>query len=407
MVGLLAAQVGTLFLVTRLIDGVADVGMGVLIDRTKSRWGKSRPWFLWGSIPFGLLATATFCVPMGRTEELAYAFVTLALSVAFTVVNIPMASILPSLTRDPHERTVLATVRIIFAFCGATTVSLCMLPLVHVLGAGSRREGFSWTMLIFAAVGTLMLIYTFATVEEKVRVRHPRVTVRQALSSLRGNVPWYIFAFNILFMWSASFMQAGALIYYFTYNVGRPDLVSTVAGLSASVPILGTFATPFLVRAWHKRTTFMVGSAVILAGIIVMIVSQVQVTGLLIGVLIAALGSGLRQGIYFSMQADPVDYGEWKTGISAAGVLSSANGFLGKVALAGAGAISGWTLTLAHYVPNHPQQEPALFAIKLNYLFLPAALIVVSMITMSFYNLDKIYPKIRAEIDARGEAHVA
>ena len=409
VIGLVAAEVGTLFLVTRLIDGVADVGMGVLIDRTKSRWGKSRPWFLWGAIPFGLLATATFSVPhAGHTAELAYAFATyLALSVAYTMVNIPLASILPSLTRDPHERTVLATTRIVFAFCSATTVSFCMLPLVHVLGGGSKRDGFFWTMLIFSVVGTLMLIYTFANVEEKARVRHSHVTVKQALSSLRGNIPWYIFAVNILFMWSAAFMQAGALIYYFTYNVGRPDLVSTVAALSASVPILGTFATPFLARKWHKRTMFMVGSSIVLAGIIIMIVAQTHVTGLIVGVLIGALGSGLRMSIFFSMQADPVDYGEWKTGISAAGILSSANGFIGKVALAGAGAISGWTLTLSHYVPNHPQQASALFAIKLNYLILPAGLVVVSMIIMSFYNLDKIYPKIRAEIDARADAHLA
>jgi glycoside/pentoside/hexuronide:cation symporter, GPH family len=408
VVGLVAADVGLIFFAARLIDGFADVAMGVVIDKTKSKWGKSRPWFLWGAAPFAFFGIATFYAPnFGTQGQLVYAFVTyLGLSIAYTVVNIPLSSILPSLTRDPQERTVLATTRIMFAILGSTLVSACTLPMVKLLGGTSQKAGFFWTMVIFAVTGALLFVYTFTSVEEKVKVRHKQITVREAFVSLKGNRHWYIFAVNLLFMWSAYFFQTSTLIYYFTYNVGKPEIASEVAGVSAFVPIFGTFATPFLSSLFHKRTIYMIASVIYLTGIAIMLVAGFDIALLMTGVVVCMAGFGLRTTIYFSMQADPVDFGEWKTGISAPGVISSTNGFLTKVAWASSSAISGWMLTAAHYMPNHPQQASALWVIKLSYLIIPAGLAIVSMIIMSFYDLDKIYPKIRKEIDERNQAHI-
>lgn len=228
--GLAAVQVSVLFLVTRVVDGVADVLMGILIDKTNTKWGKSRPYFLLGAIPFGLLAILAFYVPdIGPAGKLIYAYITyLGLSLAYTMVNIPMASILPSLTSDTNERTILATVRMIFSFVGATIVSVMTLPLVGWLGGDSKAQGFFWTMVIFAVVGTLLFFFTFRNVEEKVKMKLEKVTVKQTFSALKGNKPWYIFAVNILFMWGSFFFMQGSLIYYYTYNVGRPDLAADV-----------------------------------------------------------------------------------------------------------------------------------------------------------------------------------
>lgn len=409
VVGLAAAQVGTLFMVTRLVDGVADVSMGIAIDKTRTRWGKSRPWLLWGAIPYGLLATAAFYIPnFGQGGKLAYAYATyLGLSLVYTVVNIPLASILPSLTADAHERTVLSTSRIIFSFLGATVVSVCTLPLTKYFGGASAANGYFWTMLIFSVAGAVIFLFSFFNVREAVPVRQETISVLRALSALKGNGPALIFAVNIIFMWGAYFFQQGAMIYFFTYYMNRPDLVGVIAGISAFVPIVGTFATPLFDRFFYKRTTYMISSAINLTGIFCMILSGKQIPLIMVGAVIAAIGFGLRQSIYFSMQADPVDYGEWKSGVSTAGVLSSINGFIGKVAMAAAGAVSGWTLTLSHYVPNQAQGDASLFAIRLNYLFIPFGMIVVSMIIMSFYTLDKIYPQIRREIDERNRKSVA
>lgn len=269
--------------------------------------------------------------------------------------------------------------------------------------AALKAQGFFWTMLIFAVIGMLLFFFTFKNVEEKVKIRRQKVTLKTSFSGLKGNKPWYIFMLNIVFMWGSYFLQQATLIYFFTYNIGRADLASVIATISAFVPVFGTLMTPLFARMMYKRTLFMVASAINLAGIIVMLIANVNVPGLIIGAVIAASGYGLRQAIYFSMQADPVDYGEWKTGINASGLMMALNGFMGKLTFAFAGALSGMLLTWGRYVPNQTQPDSALFAIQLGYLIIPAILVVFSMITMCFYNLDKIYPQIRAELDARSQ----
>lgn len=401
--GIAAAQVSLLFLLTRIIDGVTDTIMGVIIDKTNTRWGKSRPYFLIGAIPFGLLGILAFYVPdIGSVGKLVYAYITyIGLSLAYTMVNIPLASILPSLTSDSQERTALATTRIIFSFIGATLVSGLTLPLVDMLGGGSQARGFFLTMTIFSVIATLLFFVTFRNVEEKVRVRQEKVSLVKAYSSLKQNRPWQIFALNIVFMWGSHFLMQGALIYYYTYNVGRPDLASVIAGITSFVPLIGTVITPTLSKRMIKKKVFMLSSAINLAGFIIMIIANVNVVGLVAGAATAAFGYGLRQSIYFSMQADPVDYGEWKTGVNVTGVLNALNGFLGKIALAVAGSLTAWMLSLGGYVPNETQSDGALLAIKTSYLLLPAVMVIISMAIMSFYNLDKIYPQIRRELDEK------
>lgn len=132
ILGLPAYSVGLMFLVTRLIDGVTDIIMGMIIDNTKTRWGKCRPYLLLGAIPFGLLCILAFYVPnFGQTGRLIYAFVTyLALSSIYTFINIPLCAMLPFITTDSSERTLLSTVRILFGSLGATVVAVTTLPLV-------------------------------------------------------------------------------------------------------------------------------------------------------------------------------------------------------------------------------------------------------------------------------------
>lgn len=403
VVGLLATQISLLFLVTRILDGITDVLMGIIIDKTNTKWGKSRPYFLYGAIPFALLGILTFYVPdVSYTGKLIYAYITyIGLSTVYTMVNIPMASILPSLTSDPQERTMLATFRIIFATVGATIVSVFTMPMVKTLGNGSQEQGFFWTMVIFSLTACLLFLFTFKNVEEKVHVQQEKITVKQAFSTLKGNKPYFIFALNILFMFGSQFFQQGALVYYFTYNLDRADLVALIAGISSFVPIAGTFLTPIIAKRMYKKTVFMIASAINLVGILIMLFAGAKVWIIFTGAVIASLGAGLRTTIYFSMQADPVDYGEWKTGINAAGILSALNGFLGKVTMAISGALFGLMLDWGNYVPNAVQSDKALLAIKMGYLIIPAILVVISMIIMSFYKLDKIYPQIRSEIDAR------
>ena len=152
-----AGAVSVMFLVTKVIDGISDLIVGFLIDKTNTKWGKSRPWILFGAVPFGVAAVLAFSVPdIGQTGMLIYAYITyILLSTAYTVVNIPMASILPALSEDPHERTVLASCRTFFSSIGSTVVSAFALTLVDKFGNGNEALGFRIVMMIFGVVGCL------------------------------------------------------------------------------------------------------------------------------------------------------------------------------------------------------------------------------------------------------------
>ncbi|MEH4625170.1 glycoside-pentoside-hexuronide (GPH):cation symporter [Phytobacter diazotrophicus] len=398
-----AYYVGIMFLVTRLVDGVADVLMGLVIDNTTTRWGRCRPYLLIGAVPFGLLCVLAFYVPdFGTTGKLIYAFLTyLCLSFLYTIVNIPFCAMLPFITNDSRERTTLSTVRILLGSLGSTIVAVATLPLVNTLGKGNQTQGFFYTAIVFGVIATFFLLISFRNVEEKISITQERMTLKRAWTGLKSNQPWFVFALNIFLMWGAFFFQTGALVYFFHYYVGNVELTAIIAGISTFVPLLGTLTVPALASRMKKRHVYLVASSINLIGMAMMIVSGVQTLGLMIGAVILSLGAGQRTAIYFSMQADPVDYGVWKTGINTAGILTSINGFLGKVAMAGAGAITGILLSSGGYVANQTQNETALLAIKSCYLYIPAALIIASMIWIGrFYRLDDHYEAIRADLDA-------
>ncbi|ECE6301689.1 MFS transporter [Salmonella enterica subsp. salamae] len=403
VMGLPAYYVGIMFLVTRLVDGVADVLMGLVIDNTSTRWGRCRPWLLIGAVPFGVLCILAFYVPeLDVTGKLIYAFLTyLCLSFLYTLVNIPFCAMLPFITSDSRERTTLSSVRILLGSLGSTIVAIATLPLVAVLGKGNQAQGFFYTATIFGAIAIFFLLLSFRNVEEKISITQERMTLKRAWSGLKQNQPWFVFAINIFLMWGAFFFQTGALVYFFHYYVGNVELTAIIAGISTFVPLIGTLTVPLLAVRMKKRYVYLVASAINLIGMGIMIVSDIQTIGLIIGAIVMSLGAGQRTAIYFSMQADPVDYGVWKTGINTAGILTSINGFLGKVAMAGAGAITGFLLTTGGYVANQSQTATALLSIKACYLYIPAILIIASMVWIGrYYRLDDDYEKIRADLDA-------
>ena len=409
IMGLPAYYAGLMFLVTRLVDGVADVLMGLLIDNTHTRWGRCRPYLLLGAVPFGLLCVMAFYVPdFGLTGKLWYAFLTyLCLSFLYTLVNIPFCAMLPFITNDSKERTTLSAVRIVMGSLGSTIVAVATLPLVHSLGNGNQQSGFLYTAMIFGGIAVFFLLLSFANVKESIHVQNEKMTLRRAWTSLRHNRPWFVFAVNIFLMWGAFFFQTGALVYFFNYYVGDTNITAVAAGISTFVPLLGTLTVPFMAARMKKRHVYLFACAINVAGMLVMIFSGNAIIGLLTGATILSVGAGQRTAIYFSMQADPVDYGEWKTGINTAGILTSVNGFLGKVAMAGAGAISGILLSAGGYLANQAQSPQALLAIKTCYLYIPAALILCSMFWIGrYYRLDDNYEEIKAELDERKSNNV-
>lgn len=401
-----AAAISLMFVLTRFVDGITDLLVGYMIDHTNTKWGKSRPYFLFGAIPFALFAYLCFNVPdISATGKLIYAYVTyFGLSLAYTLVNVPMASILPSLTNDADERTALSTSRKFFGFMGATIVSSTALMMVNAFGNGNQAAGFKIVMAIFGIIGCALFFFTFLNVREMPSAAVERVSLKTVISSLKQNKPWLIFALNILFMWTGFFIQMSALVYYFSMVVGSQALSITVATIMSIVPMFANFLVPFLAKRLGKRNLFVISSGVQLLGLVVIMLGGSTNAIILVGAFISGFGYGIKESIYFSMQADPVDYGEWKTGVNVSGSLSAINGFLGKVAQALSGGIAGALLAWGMYTPGAAvQSDQAYFAIKAMYLYVPMILIICSIVTMMFYNLDKMYPQIKKELEARKE----
>lgn len=400
-----AKEIAAMFVVCRVIDAITDVLVGFAIDKTKTRWGKSRPWFLFGAIPFAISAFLAFSVPdIGPQGKLAYAYATyIFLSFMYTVVNIPLASILPSLTDDMNERTVLATWRKFLAFLGSTIVSATALTMVQMVGHGNEVLGFRVVMGVFGIIGCLCFFLTFALVRENnMQDQTRQASLKDTVLSLVHNTPWKLFALNILFMWTGYFIQSSALVYYYKYYIGSTALASLVATIMTMVPMFANLTVPFLAKRLGKRNLYSSAAFVQLLGIVIIFIGNLNTNIVLVGVFVSACGYGIKESIYFSMQADPVDYGEWKTGIQAAGTLSSINGFLGKVAQALAGGLSGLLLAWGAYDSSAVvQSAEALLAIKAIYLYIPAILLICSMITMSFYKLDQQFEQIQKDLDQR------
>lgn len=393
--GLASAAIGTMIMITRLFDSLADMFTGIIIDKTHSRWGKSRPYIFFGSFPLAIFGILLFCIPnISMNGKLIYAYVTyLGISICYGLVNIPISSILPSLTKDPVERTNLSTVRMILSFLGATFVSTATLPLVKLFGGNNQQKGFILVMAMYCLAAIFILYIPFHNLREIDidTTKKSNNKLSESFHALIQNKPWMIFAISTLFMWASNFFVQGSLVYYFTYVVGSAGQAAIIAGLINFIPMIGTIITPLLVKIMIKRNVFILGSIIAACGLLIMLLGHGGLFYIYTGAIFYAIGHGIRQNMYFSMQADPVDYSKWKSGINLSGLISAINGFIGKVAMALTAAITGFLLKWGNYVPHVHQSSKAIFAIKANFILLPVIAIFVSIIIMCFYNLDKIY----------------
>ncbi|MGN1191255.1 MAG: MFS transporter [Dorea sp.] len=399
-----AAAVSVMFLVTKVFDGVTDLIVGFLIDKTNTRWGKSRPWILFGAIPFGITSVLAFSVPnISQTGMLIYAYVTyILLSLSYTIVNIPMASILPSLTEDPQERTVLASCRTFFSSIGSTVVSAFALTLVDQFGNGNEALGFRLVMILFGIIGCAVFFFCFFNTREIVEVHTEKVSLKANIMCLIQNKPWKLFALNIIWFFGGYVIQASAVIYYFTYVVANEALVQIVATITTLVPIVANLCAPFLTKLTTKRNLMIAGNVLHSAGLLMIFFGGVNIPVILAGAVIAAAGYGLKGSMHFAMQPDPVDYGEWKSGVNTAGTLSAVNGFIGKVGMAVASSAGAALLAAGGFDANAAVQVgSAQTAITAMYIWVPIVLNIASVITMAFYDLDKKYAQIAKELEER------
>lgn len=408
--GIAAGAAGTIMLVARFIDAADAPVWGIIFERTKSRWGKIRPWFLWLCGPFALFGILTFVTPnLSGNAKIFYAAGTyIIVNILYTGINTPVTAILAVLTSSPQERVVLTCFRMFGSKLGVLLVNLSAMKLVAWLGEGDDRKGYLLTVPIYAAVAVGLFLLAFRNLREVVPVEEKKQPMLTGFGALRGNWPWWIIASSSLLFWIAFISRVAAAPYFFEYTLGRKDLISLAFALDFIS--LGTvLCLPWLCRTWSKATVWAAGLAGMIVGQLIMAWGLAHGNSLMIvmtGWALGFLASGAAMAMPFSVISDSVDYGEWKTGIRAAGLLAAIGAAFCLKAGAGlGGALPGWILQACDYVPNVAQTPRVLRGIEVSVVWLPAIAFGAALIPVLFYRkYEAMEPGIQAELEQRRAA---
>lgn len=403
-----AGAVGTILLAARWIDALDAPVWGLIFDRTRSRWGKSRPWFLWLCGPFALFGVLSFVTPdLGYGAKVAWAAVTyIACNVLYTGINTPVTSILSALTPDPAERVTLTTFRMLGSKLGVLAVNLTGLELVRLLGAGDDRRGFMLAVPLFAALSVGLFLVAFRNLRETVPVESAPLPLRASFRALRGNWPWLIIFSSSLCFWIGFIARVTVAPHFFEYVLHRPDLLKLANGLDFA-SLATALLLPWLCHRLPKTLVWGAGLAGMALGQAIVWLglrgAEPSLGLVLAGWTVGFVASGAAMAMPFSILSESVDYGEWKTGVRAAGLLTAVGAAFCLKAGAGlGGALPLWLLEGAGYVPRTAQSPAALEAIVRGIVWIPAACFVLALVPVLFYRrFERLEPRIRAELAAR------
>jgi len=352
--GLTPAQTGTLFGVVGLGAACINPVMGVIADRTTSRWGKFRPWLLWTAVPFGVIGVLTFTTPdLSPGGKLVYAWVTYSLlRVIYIVNNVPYATLTAVMTEDPDERTSISSYRQIAANSAGFIIASLAIPMVGFFGRGNDARGYQLTMGLLCLVGVVFFIITFLTTKERIQPDPQQKTkLSQDLSDLFQNRAWVVLFLVTLFYFTAILVRGNVMLPYFRYVVGNVKLYSWFNGFGLGSLLLGVACSTFVSVRVGKRALFI--ASMILTGVfsIALRVLPPTATSLIIGAeVLRQFSFGLSGPILWAMMGDVADYGEWKTGRRASGTVTAAVVFALWAGLALGGAIAGWLLAAYGFV---------------------------------------------------------
>ncbi len=362
--GLTAAQSGTMFLVVGLCAAVFNPVMGVIADRTNTRWGKFRPWLLWTALPFGVIGVLTFTTPdMSIGGKLVYAYITYSLlRLVYLVNNVPYAALTGVMTSDPDERTNIASWRQIFANSAGFIVQSLAIPLVGLLGHGSSAKGYQLTMGLFCVLGAVLFVVSFASTKERIQPdpKQESSLVRD-LGELMKNGPWIALFLATLFYFIAVAMRGGVMLPFFKYNAGDQNLFSWFNGFGLASLLVGVAFSTKLSARFGKRNLFTVSMLLTTGFTMALYVLPANASHLIIASeVLRQLSFGISCPVLWAMMGDVADYGEWKSGRRATATVTAAVVFALWAGLALGGWITGKLFDSYGYVANATQTATSL-----------------------------------------------
>lgn len=406
--GIAAGVVGTLILIARLLDGISDIGMGYLIDRTKTKYGKARPWLLWMAVPTGLTGILLFYVPdIGDTGKYIYILITnvLFLSVFLTGIIQAYLTLMAVMTRNQNERALIGVNRGVFGIIGGAAVSIGFIPLVAALGNDQR----SWTLLVtlFSAVSVLCILITFKYTKEHVDTsatveKEKRIPFKTKFTFLFKNKYWVLLLIANLFAQIFYGLNASIAAYYAQYIYEDLNLIAALGAVGMVPMIVGFFFIQPFVKRFGKRNVVIAGALIGSFGFLVRLIDPYNIPLGIAGGIIGGIAMTPLMALFGAMVNDTVEYGQWKFGARMEGLVNAGNSFSAKIGNGLAPAIIGWMLTLGGYIVGQSNQSDAAknMIIALN-TYIPAITLIAIAVILIWYKLDKEYVGIVNDLEKR------
>jgi len=420
--GISAAAVGTMFLVTRVWDAVNDPVMGIICDRTQTRWGKFRPYLLFLALPFAIIGVLTFTSPdLTSSGKLVYAYVTYSLMMMiYTAVNVPYASLMGVMTSNIEERTSLASWRLIGAFAGGLLVTASANALIDYFGGADSgttdfETGYQYTIMVFGVLAAFFLVLTFLGTRERLEPpKEKNNSLKEDLRNLSRNMPWFIMLGAAICNNIFNTLRDGTTLYYFKYYIkdqtlsffgteydfSQGALASAYLSVWVGTNILGVIlAKPLSARIGKKKAflySILVSSILSIA---FFFLDPDQLFAIFALNVFIGISAGVVMPLLWAMYADIADYSEWKNGKRSTGLIFSSSSMSQKFGWTIGGALTGWMLSYLGFEANVEQTESSVFGIRLMISVVAGVAGILAAIFVSRYKLDgAMMEKIQGEL---------
>ncbi|MFT8889164.1 MAG: MFS transporter [Ethanoligenens sp.] len=408
-----AGAAAVVTLLAMFVGGLADIAAGVAVDKTRSRFGKARPWILRMMIPYAVFLALMFSVPdIGMMPKMIWAFATLLIfNVVYSFINSPYGILNSLITHNQYERSVINLFRTFLAYGSAIMVS-CATPFI-VKAFGGSYTGWSRTGITYGSIAVLLFLMVFFFTKERVDLpgaQQAGMSLKQSFQTLLKNDNWlFIITFGAVFFFFYV-SNCSTTILYVSYVVGvsakMQQTLNIVVALGFYIPIMiGTLIQSRLIVRFGKRNLCIAGVLVIILGAIVMMVQPSNVVLLIVGSIIKGFGMSPVMGCYYAMATDTIEYGEWKTGVRIEGLTYSTSSFTAKIGSGlGTAAVSIALAVSGYSAQAHTQSHSTSLAIQFMYLILPIIASLLMLLLLSKYKLDHIYKKVEQDLALRHHA---